>query len=195
MKTLSLLILFLLCLGMQLKAQNYNSKNYSLEEVVLSEEEQKLYDLIMEYRKSQKLPMIPISRSLTYVAQVHCWDLYTNQPTSDNCNMHSWSSAGDWSSCCYTSDHKQAKCMWDKPRELTNYKATGFEIAFGTSGYKVTAQGALEGWQSSSGHNAVIINEGTWKKYNWQAIGIGIYGGYAMVWFGASPDAATPPKK
>jgi hypothetical protein len=40
----------------------------------LSASEQELYDIIMKYRKSRKLPTIPFSTSLTYVAQVHACD-------------------------------------------------------------------------------------------------------------------------
>ena len=44
-------------------------------EVCLTAEEKKLYDLIMEYRKSKKLPPIPLSTKLTLVAQTHARDL------------------------------------------------------------------------------------------------------------------------
>jgi hypothetical protein len=45
-----------------------------------------------------------------------------------DCNMHSWSDKGFnvWNSCCYTSDHAEAECMWDKPREITFGSFTGF---------------------------------------------------------------------
>ena len=104
--------------------------------------------------------------------------------------MHSWSDNGSWTACCYTSDHAKAKCMWDKPKELSSYKGNGFEIAFGTSGYTVNAAGALEAWKQSSGHNAVIINDGVWKTMKWQAVGIGIYKAYAVIWFGTQKDEA-----
>lgn len=154
----------------------------------LTEEEKKLYDLIMAYRKAKKLPAIPLSTSLTFVAQTHVKDLSTNHPDKGKCNMHSWSSKGKWESCCYTDDHKKAECMWNKPRELTSYKGNGFEIA--ASGME-TAEDALAGWKSSPSHHAVIINSGTWKKA-WQAIGIGMYNGYAVVWFGNELDATKP---
>jgi len=170
---------------------DYNPESYKLENVALSTEEQELYDLIMEYRAENSLPSIPVSRSLTYVAQVHCWDVETNSPDEGSCNLHSWSSAGSWSACCYTSDHSQASCMWDKPKEMTSYPSNGYEISYWSSG-SASAQGALNGWKSSSGHNAVIINEGTWKNNDWKAIGIGIYDGYAMVWFGTATDPADP---
>jgi uncharacterized protein YkwD len=151
----------------------------------LSTEEKKLYDQIMKYRKSLYLPEIPLSSSLTIVAQTHVKDLENNHPVYGNCNLHSWSSNGNWIPCCYTSDHAEASKMWSKPKELTTYKGNGYEIAYSSS--KATAEGALEAWKSSSGHNAVMINEGIWDS-QWNAIGIGIYGGYAVVWFGREKD-------
>ncbi len=62
----------------------------------LSAEERTLYDLIMAYRKENKLGPIPLSESLTYVAQTHARDL-TSHYTFDvrnKCNPHSWSPKG-----------------------------------------------------------------------------------------------------
>ena len=152
----------------------------------LSEEEIKLYNLIMKYRKDYKLPTIPLSKSLTFVAQTHVKDLVVNSPINNKCNLHSWSSEGIWTSCCYTDDHAKASCMWDKPSELTTYSGFGYEIAYSSSEV-VTAEDALEGWKESPGHNAVIINQGPWGG-KWNAIGIGILEGYAVVWFGNEID-------
>jgi hypothetical protein len=154
---------------------------------VLNEEEKKLYDLIMQYRKTQGLPIIPLSASLTYVAQTHVRDLIDNHPDIGNCNTHSWSDKGSWTECCYTSDHAQAEGMWSKPKELTSYQGLGYEIAFWSSD-NTTAAESLSGWKSSSGHNAVVLNKGIWGSHPWKAIGIGIYNNYAVVWFGEELD-------
>lgn len=149
----------------------------------LTEEEKALYDLVMAYRKKAGLPAIPISKSLTKVAHMHANDLVKNNPATGECNLHSWSDQGDWTPCCYTSDHAQAQAMWDKPRELTSYKGNGFEISHvHTAG--ATPAGALKSWQNSSSHDDVIMNRGIWKKHKWQAIGIAIKNNYAMIWFG-----------
>ncbi|MGB0523907.1 MAG: CAP domain-containing protein [Flammeovirgaceae bacterium] len=162
--------------------------------VCLSEEEQKLYQLITDYRKSKGLDSIPLSRSLTYVAQAHVKDLEINTPITNRCNMHSWSNDGDWTACCYTGDHAQAKCMWNKPKELTNYTGYGFEISYGGFGaYEANATDALQQWKGSSGHNAVIINQGIWKSSKWQAVGVGIFGSYGVVWFGKVKDTTSTP--
>jgi len=112
-----------------------------------------------------------------------------NQPAEGKCNMHSWSDKGPWSACCYTSDHAEAKCMWNKPSELTPYKADGFEISHAVFGAgKATAESAIKGWKNSSGHNAVMVNKGGWKNIKWKAVGIGIYQNYAVIWFGGLDD-------
>lgn len=161
-------------------------------EVCVSPEEMKLYNLLNEYRKTKGLPAIPLSKSLTYVAQSHVKDLEINQPATGSCNMHSWSDDGDWSACCYTPDHAQAKCMWDKPKELTNYTGAGFEISYGGFGaYEATAEGAMKSWKGSNGHNSVMINQGIWKKWDWSAVGVGIFGSYGVIWFGKPKDTAV----
>ena len=142
----------------------------------------------MQYRKSLNLPSIPLSKSLTIVAQTHVKDLDTYKPDQKkSCNMHSWSDKGKWTSCCYTDDHKRASCMWSKPAELTNYKGVGYEIAHWSSS-SVTPTGALKGWKNSKGHNEVLTNKGIWQNKEWQAIGIGIKNNYAVVWFGEEKD-------
>jgi hypothetical protein len=177
-------------------------------EVCLSAQEKLLYDLIMDYRKSKKLKPIPYSAKLSQVAQAHVRDLEDNfeyelddnnkiarinpknpktfQVTGD-CNLHSWSDKGQWTSCCYTADHSQAACMWNKPKEIAGYEGDGFEIAYIQSG-AASAKEAIEGWKKSAGHNPLLINSGTWSKLEWGAIGVGIYGKYGVVWFGEKED-------
>ena len=181
----SLLFFLILCFSGQnsIFAQN----------VCLSAEEKKLYDLIMTYRKSKKLKSIPFSAKLTHVAQTHVRDLSENylMSNSDVCNPHSWSAKGAWTSCCYTSDHKQAQCMWSKPKEIADYESSGYEIAYYSSAGAMAADG-LEGWKKSAGHNPLLINSGSWKNVEWKAIGIGIYKEYAVVWFGQLADIRSP---
>jgi uncharacterized protein YkwD len=158
-------------------------------EVCLSTEEQKLYQVIMDYRKKKKLKPIPYSSKLTQVAQAHVHDLMDQYDFDqhDVCNPHSWSDAGEWSSCCYTNDHEKASCMWDKPREIAGYSGDGYEIAYYYSA-GANADMALAGWQKSKGHNPLLINSGMWRDVTWGAIGIGIYQEYAVVWFGQEED-------
>lgn len=163
------------------------------EEVCLSSEEKKLYDIINAYRKTKKLKPVPLSASLTKVAQLHAIDLMDNYKKSDKCNPHSWSNKGAWTSCCYTNDHKQAACMWDKPKEIAGYESPGYEIVYWHSA-AAQAEGALKGWQQSKSHNPIIINDGMWEQVDWNAIGIAIYQQYAVVWFGEMIDEKGPAK-
>lgn len=149
----------------------------------LEPEEQKLYELINEYRSQNGLPPIPLSPSLTLVANRHVRDLQNN--------------IGDlthgWSDCPYDASNSETySCMWNAPQRLgTAYEGNGYENAHGGSGgYEATAESALQSWQGSSLHNAVILNEGMWQDKQWQALGIGIYGGYAVLWFGEEADPA-----
>jgi uncharacterized protein YkwD len=155
--------------------------------IQLSKDETALYDLIMKYRKSKNLPVIPLSKSLTYVAYQHVDDITKYPPDlNKGCNPHSWSDKGKWSACCYTNDHSQSKCMWNKPRELTSYKDNGYEILHYST--QLSPNESLEAWKKSQGHHQVIINDGIWKKAEWKAIGICMKNGYACVWFGKSED-------
>ena len=147
-------------------------------------DEKVLYELIMDYRVSKGLPEIAVSQSLTKVAQLHSHDLSENRPDQGNCNLHSWSKEGDWTACCYTSDHAKASCMWDKPKELTEYQFPGYEISCTGS---ASPSEAFKAWKKSKHHNAVMVNEGMWEA-PWKAIGVGMFKGYATVWFGHHPE-------
>lgn len=167
--------------------------NEELGPVCLGSEERKLYELIMAYRKSKNLKSIPLSAKLTLVAQTHARDLaenYTFDPEG-RCNPHSWSKKGKWTACCYTNDHKQAQCMWDKPKEIAGYDKPGYEIAYFSS-KGASAQEGIDGWKVSPSHNPLLINSEMWSKVEWNAIGVGIYGEYGIVWFGESLDPETP---
>lgn len=161
--------------------------------VCVTGEEQLLYEMIMDYRKSKGLGSIPLSSRLSKVAQLHARDLMENYEFSpdNDCNPHSWSAEGAWSPCCYTGDHKQAKCMWDKPKEIAGYEGAGYEIAYYSS-KGASAKEGLDGWKVSPSHNPLLINSGPWKKIKWNAIGIGIYGMYGIVWFGEITDGEIP---
>ncbi|MBU0486569.1 MAG: CAP domain-containing protein [Bacteroidetes bacterium] len=175
-------------------AQDNSEVTYSVlsaenDTICLSADEYKLWQMINEYRKQKRLPAIPLSRSLTYVAQKHAEDLSLYFKFSSRCNMHTWSDKGNWTSCCYSADHKKASCMWDKPREMTSYPGNGYEISHGGDEYYVvTPDFALTGWKGSTSHNEVILNKGIWKDVKWKAIGIGMYKNFAVVWFGEEED-------
>jgi uncharacterized protein YkwD len=146
----------------------------------LSAEERKLYQLVNQYRSRRGLPPIPLSASLTKVANRHVLDLEYNF----NDLTHSWSN------CPYNSDRPSTfKCMWEAPQRLgTSYGGNGYENAYGSSDGKATAEEAFSEWLDSSPHHAVITNQGIWKDVRWNALGVGIHKGYAVLWFGKETD-------
>jgi len=158
----------------------------------LTAEEAKLASLINDYRTLNGLPNAPLSKSLTAVAQWHVKDLVLNHPVTSVCNMHSWSDKGFWSPVCYTSNHSNAEGMWIKPKEVSRgvYTGDGYEIAYWTSTNNAQAADALNAWKNSSGHNNVILERDIWDNFDWQAMGVGIYQGYAVAWFSYLFDPA-----
>lgn len=194
MKRLSRVLLCMVSVAMLTTVLGLSSMRAQVVDVQPSQAELELYELIMQYRAENGLPRIPLSASLTYVAQTHAKDVYTYyDEIPRGCNPHSWSGHGSWTKCDYYPDHRNGAGMWSKPRELTPYKGNGFEISTyytPPSSGTMTPQGALSSWKSSSAHNAVILNQGIWYDNDWQAIGIGIYRGYACVWFGEEKDPA-----
>lgn len=160
--------------------------------------ELQLGQLINQYRAEHGLPAIPISKSLTTVAQLHVIDLMVFSPNKGtdsrgkDCNMHSWSANGPWNAVCYTSDHHYASGMWNKPKEITGgvYNSAGYEISYYVSGNNPSLEPAraLNAWKNSSSHNYVMLNQNGWDDLSWRAMGIGICGNYATVWFGEMTD-------
>lgn len=189
LRSLLILMVVILLSSVSIKKEDIRSNI----DTCISSDEMKLYNLINSYRKQKKLPPIPLSKSLTFVAQTHAKDLMNNRPEKGNCNGHSWSDKGKWTACCYTPDHAQSECMWNKPKELTSYTDTGYEIAYFSS-VGVKPEQALDVWKKSAGHNIVIINGTGWKDFKWKSIGVGIYKNYATVWFGVEPDKEGSPK-
>ena len=160
----------------------------------LSAEELALYHLIMDYRQANGLGLIPLSQGLTLTAGRHALDSYENiyragLELPPGANLHSWSDAP------YYADHSQPSVMWEAPQRLgTSYPGLGFEIS--ASGYG-SIEAALAGWQGSSGHNAVLLNQGSWVSWPWSAIGLGVEmhadQRYYHVWFGRDADPGGAP--
>lgn len=161
----------------------------------LSAVELQLYNLIMDYRVQNGLPLIPLSKALTTTAGRHAIDTYENiwaakKTLPAGANMHSWSDAP------YFADHSNMPVMWDAPERLgTGYTANGYEIS--AAGYADVAA-ALAGWKVSSGHNNVILNKDIWAGRTWTSIGIGVEQGAEgriyHVWFGEAQDTTGAPR-
>lgn len=154
--------------------------------------QQKFVNEVNAYRARYGLPPIAQSPSLMQVARTHLRDLELRYRRGGQCNMHSWSTDGNWSSCCYTPDHAAAACMWNKPREITSgrYTAPGYEIVAHYTD-PISPARALEIWRGSPSHNAMLLNTGQWHDREWRALGAAIGAHYAVVWFGESTDPAS----
>lgn len=153
------------------------------EEFCISNTELKLFSLINNYRREKSLDAIPMSKSLCFVARLHVNDLFHNRPDVGDCNLHSWSDKGTWTECCYGRDPSNSSCMTSKPYELTSYAGKGYEVAFWES-LDAIPEIVLDLWISSKASNDLILNRDTWLDKPWKAMGVGMYKGYAVAWFG-----------
>jgi hypothetical protein len=169
----------------------------------LNDKEKQLADLVNQYRTDNGLSAVPITNSLTKVARTHISDLNTyhpdtmyDVPPSGDCNMHSWSNHDDWTAVCYNdSNTAMHSLMRSKPREITDgvYDSEGYEITYKDSS-KATPSGAMNSWKTEIPplHIDVILERNTWQGSAWKAMGVGIDGNYAVVWFGKYQDPAGP---
>jgi len=107
--------------------------------------------------------------------------------------MHSWSSHGTWTAGCYDPDAPNGTLMWYKPREITDYNGYGYEISYRHSA-EATPSGEMNTWinEEPSSHLDVILERNIWTDHPWKAMGVGIDGNYAVVWFGEEEDSAGP---
>jgi Ca2+-binding RTX toxin-like protein len=164
----------------------------------LSLQELELYHAIMDYRESQGLSAIRLSRALTTTANRHVLDTRENVWAArlelpDGANLHSWSDAP------YYADGRDPSVMWDAPRRVgTSYDSPGYEIS--AAGF-ADVDAALDGWRGSAAHDAVLTNTGAWRDVEFLAMGIGVdtspgegifAGRIFHVWFGEAADAGAP---
>ncbi|MCK4493129.1 MAG: DUF4214 domain-containing protein [Methylococcales bacterium] len=148
-------------------------------------EELTLHKLVNEYRVEKGLPAIALSPALSIVANRHVQDLDKNLKKLEH----------GWSDCRYDSqDSATFDCMWKAPQRLgTSYKGNGYENAAFSS--DMNAVNALTIWKNSRAHNDVILNQSVWKQLKWKSLGVGIYNGYAVLWFGDHIDSPPQSKK
>lgn len=157
-------------------------------EYCLNNDEYKLFMLINEFRNENELSVIPLSASLSFVAHTHAKDIFTYHPDTSICNLHSWSDKGNWVACCYNKYTQSQECMWGKPGEITNYANKGYELILFENDNTVNPETILNLWKKVKASSEMILTAGKWKNFDWNAIGVGIYEGYAVVWFGEQAD-------
>ncbi|HOX78434.1 MAG TPA: SPOR domain-containing protein [Bacteroidales bacterium] len=163
-----------------------------LPDFCLTRDEYRLYSLINAYRTKNGQNVIPVSRSLCYVAKIHARDLYINNPDTGNCSLNSWSDQGNWTACCHSARTPNPVCIVNKPKELARYAGEGHELAYWDS-QDLHADTVLKFWQSYEQSKELLLNQKKWSHFNWKAIGVGMYKGYACVWVGEARDTLPEP--
>jgi len=156
----------------------------------LTKDEAELAAKINKLRADNKLPQLPVSRSLYSVAKWHVIDLSLFAPHENagkQCDLHSWSDKGigrgGWKPLCYTADHANALDMFKKPYEIANYMANGYENIYWTSA-PLTPAMVMNGWENRKDEKDIILQQSNFNRNRWTSMGVGIYGNYASVWFG-----------
>ncbi len=177
-------------------ASSYNiafSQNKKLpDDICLNGKERLLTEKINELRMQYGKKVVPLSKSLTYVAKLHIEDLAKNRPDTSICNLSSWSDKGNWTPCCYNKYVVNHDCMWKKPKELTNYIYRGYEIAvYFQDSISIDSLEAL--WFDSKKVLDFILTQGDWSKKTWRAMGVAVNDNYVSIWFGQRADKAGKP--
>ena len=149
--------------------------------------EMELYQMINEYRLSNNLPPIPLSKSLSYIATLHAKDLFLHHPDQGSCNFHSWSNKGFWLPFCYPKDENKKNSVWEKPRELTKYPSRANEIVYWENN-PLVKDTIIMVWKTEEYFNSFLLNTGKWQGKTWNAVGIAVYENYACAWFGEAAD-------
>lgn len=171
----------------------HSAKGNKIKDICISKKEYRLYTLINAFRIDNDLPEISLSGSLSLLAKLHINDLITNHPDTSICNLHSWSDKGDWNACCYNKYIFEPSCMYDKAKELTNYKAKAYEMVFWESP-EAHPDSVMQSWINIFASADMILSSDKWKNYNWESIGIAIKDEYAIVWFGEIKDMEETPE-
>jgi hypothetical protein len=161
-------------------------------EFCLTKDEYRLYSLINEYRAKNGLGIIPVSRSLCYVAKIHARDLFMNNPDTAFCSLNSWSNKGKWTACCHSAFTPSPACIVNKPKELAKYSGEGHEIAY-WGNENLYPDTIMYFWKSTEITRELLLNQKKWSYFTWKAVGVGLYKGYACVWVGDVMDTIPEP--
>ncbi len=179
--------LFLLLIFFIISITSLQSQLTSVESFCLDDQELQLAALINNFRVQNDLPPIALSRSLSYVAKTHVYDLQLNKQDTSICNAHSWSNKGKWKSCCFNSYVVNNNCMWDKPKELTPYIYRGYEMVFNEEGI-VQVDSVFYLWKTAYEAVDMLLSRNQHSDKKWLAMGVGVSENYVSVWFGQRPD-------
>jgi len=157
------------------------------ENFCISVQEKLLFDQLNQLIEDYGKEKLAYSASLSYVAKTHVNDLLQNHPDTRICNLSSWSDKGDWTACCHNAYVPQQDCMWDKPKELTQYPYRGYEIA----GYfedAFTVDSVIKLWSGTKEVLDMLLTDGNFQSKKWTCMGVGLNAKYVSVWFGQRSD-------
>lgn len=169
-----------------------NAQLTTVESICLDEQELRLANLINNFRLQNDLPAIPLSKSLSFVAKTHAYDLQLNKQDTSICNAHSWSNKGKWKACCYNNYINSSNCMWDKPKELTAYTFRGYEIVFSEEGI-VLVDSVFRLIKTSPEASSLLLGIDSHSDKKWLALGVGVSENYISIWLGQRNDIAGKP--
>lgn len=184
----SILLFLLVFLITPLIAQQFDSK-----QVCLNQSELRLAELINDFRKANKKPVLPLSTALSFVAQIHINDLQENRPDTSICLTASWSENGTWTACCYNKYIVNQECMWAKPKELTSYPFRGYELSYFQEEL-INVDSVFKVWMKSEDTKDMLLTAGNHYSKKWETMGVGVGDNYVSVWFGQRADANGKPK-
>lgn len=161
-------------------------------DICLSEDELALANSINQFRQENDLEPVSLSKSLSYVADVHTKDLYFNFSPYGACGLYYWSDEGRWDPCCPSGDEEELECIYDKPNELTGYRSKGYEAVFyQNSG--VTPEIAYQHFKSDSSAINLALETGRYDGKKWNAMGVSVFEGFVSIWFGELIDEQGEP--
>jgi hypothetical protein len=81
--------------------------------------------------------------------------------------------------------------MMSKPKEIAGYPGAGYELIYWGND-DASPQEAAMLWQTTEVSADMLLARGKWKGFQWKAIGVGIQGGYAVIWLGDKSDKNNP---
>ncbi|HEY0427892.1 MAG TPA: CAP domain-containing protein [Pyrinomonadaceae bacterium] len=144
----------------------------------ISPQEKELFRIVNEYRAANNLPLIPLSESLSRLANRHLLDLTINIKSFTH----------GWSNCPYDIKNENTwNCVTESPKRLNSgYTGEGFENLYRNDGGAATPALALQAWKKSDLHNSLILNLNVFKDKKFDAFGIAIDGEYVALWFGSA---------
>lgn len=172
--------------------QSQNNKQIP-DDFCISGVENQLFESINIFLTENGKKPLQLSKSLSYVAKVHINDLQQNHPDTSICMLSSWSDKGEWTPCCYNAYVHDPDCMWDKPKELTNFKYRGYEIALFFE-EEFNADTVMQLLYSSNRVLDMLLTKGDYLSKKWVCMGIGINDNYTSIWLAQRSDKDGRPE-